>query len=245
VGTDVAAPPDAGNTIPAGSDTPDVSPAPPRKRAAIYAVLPAEGARANVAKLEAFARERGFEVVVRYVEDPAQLRRRPRRSRLRARALRGAFDVVVVPRFDVLAGTRAAVLRVARELRALGVDVVSRGSPAGTDLLNPAVRWRHRGEEDRLARARHAFDEKRERLEPCGRCAPYGWTAYVDETGTKRLVRNEYEQGVIRAALHGRASGWTLDVICKTLDRLGVRNREGRRFQRRSISRLLARHGVR
>ncbi len=215
-------------------------PAPvPRKRVALYLLIPADAVKAEplIATQEAFAREHG-DLVTRFYEQPASYRDRPKLQRLLARAQVGGFDVLSVFAVGSLAPSRIGALRIVRDLDVLSVKVVS-FAERWFDLHAPPLAWIIEGERRLLARSARAIGRKRRRGERVG-TVPYGSRLAFDG---RTVEIDPSEQATIAEACALREGGASMRAIARTLTDAGHRSRNGTPLLKSQISRMLRARG--
>jgi hypothetical protein len=185
-------------------------------------MLPSDGdkAKALAVVLDAGARSHG-RIVVRFYERGDGYRMRPRLAVLRARAAAGAFDIVWVNALAELAGNPVGALRVARELDACAVRIVS-GREPWFDVHNPLVDLLVAAERRHFDRSAKAIEAKRSRLERVGE-VPYG---YHCPDGLN-VEPSPQEQAVIAVVLELARDGWSRRRIAQQVYDRGYRSRRG------------------
>jgi site-specific DNA recombinase len=203
-------------------------------RVAIYLVMPTNPERGKMldAKLVAFARPYG-PMPVRLLERADRCNKRPQLQRLLERAKARAFDVLVVGTIGALAGSRPKALRIALDLEALGVRVVSHDEP-WLDLSAPLVEWVAADEDRRLRKSARAIEAKRQRGERVGEL-PYGYQS----TDGVTVEPNRDEQRVIAEARRLFDDGQSLRAIAKTLTDAGFTTRRGGSISHGQIGRIV------
>ena len=208
--------------------------APRAPRAVIYVWTEATRTEnvAEIARCEALARAAGLAVVARLVEDDW---RGPKLKRVFAWAKAKRIDVVFVASVDELAVGPAAVVRVARRLRRLGVRLVSESEP-WFDVRSPALVWLAEGERRRLSRAAKTRREMRERGERTG-AIPYGLRLSADRVS---LEPDDNERRVVAHVYELADAGHSLRAIARVLARSGFRSRADTPYTHRQVGRILA-----
>jgi DNA invertase Pin-like site-specific DNA recombinase len=211
-------------------------PATTSKRVAVYILRPHDAALANAlaANVDAFAQTHGH-IVGRFHEPSDGSTRRTKLTRLLARATAGGFDILCVGAIGMLGRSQLRALRLARELDALGVEIVSY-SEQWFDVHAAVIDLLVADESQRLDRSARAIDEKRSRGERVGELL-YGYHC-ADGLNVEPSPK---EQAVIAMVLRLADDGWPHRRIARHLNDQGYRSRRGTAITHGLVGRIILR----
>ncbi len=155
-------------------------------------------------------------------------------------------DVLLVAKRDRLGRDVLHVAMLERLVERKGARIVSPDAP---DTNDPSSRLMRQiidafSEYERAlirARTRAAMTAAKQRGQRVGRI-PFGHRLADDGI---HLAPDPEEQALLREIWHSRRCGYALTSIAEALNARGLRNRQGRPWQRSFISQLLERHAVR
>ncbi len=152
-------------------------------------------------------------------------------------------DAVVIYKLDRLARNTVEALDMARLLDRKGValhsitEKLDTQSAIGRFFFTLMASLAEMERELIGERIRAAMQRKREKGESCSGNAPYGF-----HICDGMLVSDEQERAVIERILHLRREGRTVHQIADSLDRHGIRNRQGRPFGKSQVHVIVQRH---
>lgn len=204
----------------------------------------------QIAELEDYAKENGYVIIDRYIDNgySGTLLARPELDRLRDDASKGLFEAVLIYDPDRLARKYYYQEFVTNELADLGIKTLYVTTPPPDDDSGKLL-YGVKGLFAEYERAKFVERTRRGRLHRAktghilGNIPPYGYICVKksdSETGYAYYKINEEEGGIVKLMFNLLVEKqMTTYGIIVELNRLGIRARKGKRWAKSSVAKIL------